>query len=72
MWRLVCGCGEQQVPPLRYAPVGMTILFWVLGFVTENSGGPRGAPQIPRLPRISCRELRLRSTACGSSLERTA
>ena len=22
--------------------------------------------QIPRLPRISCRELRLRSTACGS------
>jgi hypothetical protein len=63
--------------PLRYAPVGMTILFrnrttrwpsresggpsaslrygrddnsaWMLGFGTENSGGPRGALQIPPL-----------------------
>jgi hypothetical protein len=31
------------------APVGMTILFVRLGFVTEDSGSPRGAPRIPRL-----------------------
>ena len=29
-------------------------------------GCQREKPQIPRLPRISCRELRLRSAACGS------
>src|SRR6202522_2053614 len=90
--------GAPQIPPLRYAPVGMTILFgnakygfqdelssrpertrischvdWtngplislnkrmresglgksgcnkIVGYTLENSGGPRGAPQIPPL-----------------------
>jgi len=31
-----------------------------------QTGHTKGAPQIPRLTRISCRELRLRSVACGS------
>jgi hypothetical protein len=30
------GRGAQQVPPLRYAPVGMTSLFWVLEFWCAN------------------------------------
>jgi hypothetical protein len=43
--------GEQQVPPLRYASVGMTILFWLesisrrgplncrsLGFARDDKG----------------------------------
>jgi hypothetical protein len=40
---------KQQVPPLRSAPVGMTLLFQDWEFVTENSGGSKGALQIPRL-----------------------
>ena len=31
-----------------------------------GAGHTNGAPQVPRLPRISCQELWLRSTACGS------
>jgi hypothetical protein len=31
---------EQQVPPLRYAPVGMTIHQWGEGFTTELSSRP--------------------------------
>jgi hypothetical protein len=31
-----------------------------------GAGHTNGAPQVPRLPRISCRELPLWSTACGS------
>jgi hypothetical protein len=33
----------------RFASVGMTRLFRVLGFDTKNSGRPRGALQIPPL-----------------------
>jgi len=35
-WRVVRGKGAQQVPPLRYAPVGMTNLIWfgILSFVS--------------------------------------
>src|ERR1700722_10360736 len=40
---------EQQVPPHRFASVGMTHLFWMLGFYTEDSGESRGALQIPPL-----------------------
>src|SRR5580698_9694278 len=29
--------GEQQVPPLRYAPVGMTLLFGTEGVTRDNS-----------------------------------
>ncbi len=36
------------------------------GLFPLESGRGGGALQIPRLPRISCRELPLRSTACGS------
>jgi hypothetical protein len=31
-----------------------------------KAGRPKGAPQVPRLPRIPCRQLRLPSAACGS------
>jgi hypothetical protein len=35
---------EQQVPPLRFAPVGMTLLLGGRGLVSEYLGAPR----IPR------------------------
>jgi hypothetical protein len=40
---------EQQVPPLRYASVGMTPLFGCWDLIPEYSGRRRGALQIPRL-----------------------
>jgi hypothetical protein len=40
---------EQQVPLLRHAPVGMTLLLGWLGVVRKNSGKPEGALQIPPL-----------------------
>ena len=47
------GASDREVSPLRYSLKNIP------------TKGPRKL-QIPRLPRISCRELRLRSTACGS------
>jgi hypothetical protein len=40
---------EQQVPPLRYASVGMTILFEGWGVIGKIREGPRSALQIPPL-----------------------
>src|ERR1700733_15325914 len=38
--------GAPQIPPLRFAPVGMTPLFGV-EVLDGYSGRPRGAPQVP-------------------------
>jgi hypothetical protein len=54
---------KPQISPLRCAPVEMTNLWQ--GEIPRFQ--ERSAElQIGRLPRISCRELRLRSTAGGS------
>jgi hypothetical protein len=55
---------DEEATGARFDPDDNSV--WGLGFLTENAGGPRGALQIPRLPLISCRELRLRSATCGS------
>jgi hypothetical protein len=74
--RAICGSAEPSWKP------GMTKGSWCFhedsvmiggGCGPVGAGHTNGAPQIPprhagtgRLPRISCRELRLQSAACGS------
>ena len=67
---------KPQVPPLRYAPVGMTILLEKRGFVpSTDAGGERFAPQTklssrPERTRISCHAALDRATCAPFRKER--
>jgi hypothetical protein len=56
-WRVVLSLsfamweGEQQVPPLRFAPVGMTLLFW--------------SQSLSKISLLSCRSLHCASLRSG-------
>jgi hypothetical protein len=58
--KTLLGWGEPQVPPLRYAPVGMTILFGITDVCSQVKLSFR-----PERTRISCYAALTNARVCG-------